>query len=151
MRMVRYNKGLLVLRTLTCIEFWQSPTNFNAVAEPLVAQLTRPIGSVGISHAITAITALAATASSQDHHKAINMGILKLMRSESSAIRLTAVKCERSLTDRLGEEWLTMLPEMLPFITDLLEDDDEKIERETRAWIRTAEEVLGENLENMLQ
>jgi U3 small nucleolar RNA-associated protein 10 len=44
-----------------------------------------------------------------------------------------------------------MLPEMLPFITDLLEDDEEKIERETRAWIRTAEEILGENLENMLQ
>jgi U3 small nucleolar RNA-associated protein 10 len=73
------------------------------------------------------------------------------MRSDAPATRLTAVKCQRSLTDRLGEEWLTMLPEMLPFITDLLEDDDEKIERETRAWIRTAEEILGENLENMLQ
>jgi U3 small nucleolar RNA-associated protein 10 len=130
------------------VEFWQSPSNFNAVAEPLLTQLSRNLAT---SHAITAITALASAASSQDHHKAINSGILKLMRSESSTTRLTAVKCERSLTDRLGEEWLTMLPEMLPFITDLLEDDDERIERETRAWIRSAEEILGENLENMLQ
>jgi U3 small nucleolar RNA-associated protein 10 len=90
-------------------------------------------------------------AASQDHHRAVNSGILKLMRSESPATRLAAVRCQRSLTDRLGEEWLTMLPEMLPFITDLLEDDDDKVERETRAWIRASEEILGENLENMLQ
>lgn len=139
------------LQTNPSVEFWQLPTNFSAVTEPLLAQLSRPIGSLGTSHAIVAIARLASAASSQDHHKAINSGILKLMRSDAPATRLTAVKCQRSLTDRLGEEWLTMLPEMLPFITDLLEDDDEKIERETRAWIRTAEEILGENLENMLQ
>lgn len=73
------------------------------------------------------------------------------MRSDSAAVRLTAVKCERSLTDRHGEDWLALLPEMLPFIVELLEDDDEMVEKETRTWIRSVEDILGESLEGMLQ
>ena len=73
------------------------------------------------------------------------------MRSDSAAVRLAAVKCESSLTDRLGEDWLALLPEMLPFIVELLEDDDEMVERETRAWIHSVEDILGESLEGMLQ
>jgi U3 small nucleolar RNA-associated protein 10 len=61
------------------------------------------------------------------------------------------VKCERSLTDRHGEDWLALLPEMLPFIVELLEDDDEMVEKETRTWIRSVEDILGESLEGMLQ
>lgn len=98
-----------------------------------------------------ALTAFASAASSIDHFKTLNSYLLKLMRSETATARLAAVKAERSLTDDLGEEWLALLPEMLPFITELLEDDDEKVERETRLWIRSVEEILGESLEGMLQ
>jgi len=73
------------------------------------------------------------------------------MRSDDATVRLAAVKCERSLTERLGEEWLALLPEMLPVIAEVLEDDDEGVERETRAWIKGVEEVLGESLEGMLR
>ncbi|KAG9995613.1 hypothetical protein KCU78_g17852, partial [Aureobasidium melanogenum] len=64
---------------------------------------------------------------------------------------LAAVKCEQSLTEKLGEDWLALLPEMLPFISELQEDDDEDVERETTAWIRQMESSLGESLEGMLQ
>lgn len=73
------------------------------------------------------------------------------MRSSDANLRLTAVLCERSLTGKLGEDWLAQLYEMLPIITELLEDDDEKVERETRAWIKSAEGILGESLDSMLQ
>jgi U3 small nucleolar RNA-associated protein 10 len=55
------------------------------------------------------------------------------------------------LTDRLGEEWLSMLHEMLPRISELQEDDDEVVERETHRWIVKIEGVLGESLDSMLQ
>jgi len=55
------------------------------------------------------------------------------------------------LTDRLGDEWLSMLPEMLPFISELQEDDDDVVEKETHRWIVKIEDVLGESLDNMLQ
>jgi len=69
------------------------------------------------------------------------------MRSVDAETRLAAVKTERSLTEKLGEEWLAMVPEMLPFVAELLEDDDEDVEREARAWVKRVEEVLGESLE----
>jgi U3 small nucleolar RNA-associated protein 10 len=73
------------------------------------------------------------------------------MRSEHAHTRLATVLCEQSLTRRLGEEWLGLLPEMLPFISELMEDDDEGVERETQRWKNGMEEVLGESLEGMLQ
>lgn len=73
------------------------------------------------------------------------------MRSGDPTVRLAAVRCEMSLTAQLGEEWLALLPEMLPFISELQEDDDEAVERETLQWIRRVEEVLGERLAPMLQ
>jgi len=104
--------------------------------------------SLGI---IPAITGLAGAAGSPEHHKALNSSLLKLMRHDDAQIRLAAVKCEQDLTDKLGEDWLALLPEMLPFISELQEDDDEVVERETLAWIRQIEGILGESLEGMLQ
>ena len=65
-------------------------------------------------------------------------------------MRLAAVQCEMSLTEKLGEEWLALLPEMLPFVSELQEDDDERVEREVRRWILKIEGILGESLDAML-
>ena len=100
---------------------------------------------------IPAITELAIAADSADHHKDMNAAILKYMRSDNAHVRLAAVQCEQSLTERLGEEWLSLLPEMLPFISELQEDDDEAVERETQRWILRIEAILGESLDSMLQ
>ncbi len=100
---------------------------------------------------IPSITDLAVAADSAVHHKSLNTVVLQYMRSDIVAVRLAAVKCQQSLTARLGEEWLALLPEMLPFISELQEDDDENVERETLKWIKQIEEILGESLTPMLQ
>lgn len=100
---------------------------------------------------IPAIAELAVATDSSTHHKEMNLAILQYMRSDDAAVRLAAVKCEQALTDSLGEEWLALLPEMLPFISELQEDDDEAVERETLRWIQRIEEILGESLNPMLQ
>lgn len=100
---------------------------------------------------IPTITELAVAADSADHQKEMNVAILKYMRHDSAAVRLAAVQCEQSLTDKLGEEWLALLPEMLPYISELQEDDDETVERETQRWIVKIEGILGESLDSMLQ
>lgn len=81
----------------------------------------------------------------------MNSTILKYMRSDSTAVRLAAVQCESTLTERLGEEWLALLPEMLPFISEALEDDDEFVEHEVQKWVVRIESILGESLDPMLQ
>lgn len=100
---------------------------------------------------VPAITKLAIASDSSSQHRVMNAALLKYLRSDVVSVRLAAVQCERALTDRLGEEWLTMLPEMLPFISELQEDDDEAVEKETLRWISRIEEILGESLGPMLQ
>ncbi|KAI9838111.1 MAG: hypothetical protein M1819_006267 [Sarea resinae] len=132
-------------------DFWQSPSHFNAVSSPLLSQFVHASKLPITSELIPTITELAAAADSADHHKELNAAIMKHMRSDNASARLAAVKCEQSLTERLGEDWLSLLPEMLPFISELQEDDDENVERETHRWIAKIEDILGESLEPMLQ
>jgi U3 small nucleolar RNA-associated protein 10 len=146
-----------VLSTLAkCFEhdqddFWQAPSHFGAVAPVLLEQfLHAPSASVD-AELFPCVVELAAAADSQAHQKELNSGLLKHLRSENRAVRLAAVKCEQALADRLGEEWLSMLHEMLPRISELQEDDDEEVERETHRWIVKIEGVLGESLDAMLQ
>lgn len=146
-----------VLRTLAnCFEhdqddFWQAPAHFSAVGPVLMEQFSHA-GTVEVTEELIPTTVeLASAADSQAHQKELNSALLKHLRSESAAVRLAAVKCEQALTDRLGEEWLSMLHEMLPRISELQEDDDEVVERETHRWIVKIEGVLGESLDAMLQ
>ncbi|KAI0841559.1 hypothetical protein F5Y06DRAFT_259791 [Hypoxylon sp. FL0890] len=146
-----------VLDTLTkCFEhdqddFWQAPAHFSAMAPVLVSQFSHASSIDLTKDLIPAIVELAAAADSQEHQKELNSSLLKHLRSEQTSVRLAAVKCEQALTNRLGEEWLSMLPEMLPYISELQDDDDEDVERETHRWIVGIEGVLGESLDSMLQ
>ncbi|EEY22576.1 U3 small nucleolar RNA-associated protein [Verticillium alfalfae VaMs.102] len=132
----------------------EAPAHFGGVAGVLTGQLTRAGGSdkldVG-AHLIPALIELASAADSADHQKELNTAVLKHLRDERAGVRLAAVKCQQALTDKLGEEWLSALPEMLPYISELQDDDDEAVERETHRWIVKIEGVLGESLDSMLQ
>lgn len=147
-----------VLRTLAkCFEhdqdgFWQAPSHFGAVAPVLVQQFSHVAAGVDVSEELVpAVVELVAAADSQEHQKEINGSLLKLLRSGQAAVRLAVVLCQQALTDRLGEDWLSMLPEMLPYISELQDDDDEVVERETHRWIVKIEGILGESLDSMLQ
>lgn len=146
-----------VLSTLNkCFEhdqddFWQAPSHFGAVAPVLMEQFMHTASVDVLPDLIPAVVGLAAAADSQTHQKELNAALLKHLKSEQTPVRLAAVKCEQALTDRLGEEWLSMLHEMLPRISELQEDDDEEVERETLRWIVKIEGVLGESLDAMLQ
>ncbi|PYH84264.1 SSU processome component Utp10 [Aspergillus uvarum CBS 121591] len=147
-------------------EFWQSPSHLTAIARPLISQLAHATNSstaaLVIAEAVPAITELAVAADSTDNHKELNTALMRLLRpsagpsgkaaagGENPHTRLAALKAEQSLTEQLGEEWLALLPEMLPYISELMEDEDENVEREVRKWVKQIEEVLGERLDDML-
>jgi U3 small nucleolar RNA-associated protein 10 len=145
------------LRTLAqCFEhdqdgFWQAPAHFGAVAPVLVEQFLTAGAIDATEDLIPAVVELAAAADSQEHHKELNGALLKHLRHGQAAVRLAVVQCQQALTGRLGEEWLQALPEMLPYISELQDDDDEVVERENRRWIVEIEEKLGESLDSMLQ
>jgi U3 small nucleolar RNA-associated protein 10 len=130
--------------------FWQSPHHFTPILTPLVTLLTTsavyPTSSL-TPRVHTALLTLASATSAQDQHKALNSALLKLLRHEDGKVRLAAVKLERELSERLSDEWMGMLPEMLPFVAELMEDDEREVERAGREWVRYLEGVLGETLD----
>ena len=136
-------------------DFFQSPTHFQPLCTALLAQLPRTAASAHssslLSQLVSAITSLAATTDAQAQHKSICSPLLQHLRDESAGIRLAAVRTQLSLTEKLGEEWLGQLPEMLPFIAEGMEDDDEGVEMEVRKWVKKIEEILGESITPMLQ
>ena len=135
-------------------DFWHAHDHFEAILDPLLSQLplaaARPFAHL-LDPLIACITAFATASGSQEHHRKINMAVLPHLRADDVAVRLAAARCQVSLTKALGEEWLAMLPEMLPFIAEALEDDDEKVENAVRGWVRDIEERTGESLDGMLQ
>lgn len=146
-----------VLTTLAkCFEhdqddFWQAPSHFSTVGPVLIEQFLHAPHIDLAEELNPTVVELAAATDSQEHHKELNTALLKHLRSETASVRLAVVMCEQALVDRLGEEWLSMLPEMLPFISELQDDDDEVVHRETQRWIVKIEGLLGESLDSMLQ
>lgn len=147
------------------IEFWQSPSHLASISGPLIAQLghatTTTTSNMVIADVVPTITELAIAADSTDNHKELNSALMKYLRPSSAPnarftggdsphTRLAALKTEQALTEQLGEEWLALLPEMLPYISELMEDEDESVEREVRRWVKQIEKVLGERLDDML-
>lgn len=133
-------------------DFWQTPAHFGAVAPVLVSQFLQASTLPLEAYLIPTIEELAVAAESSEHRKELNTSILKHLRSENADVRLAAVKCQRALTDRLGlERWLEMLPEMLPYISELQDDDDSAVSRETTLWTICIEDKTGESMEDMLR
>ncbi|KAL8823214.1 MAG: hypothetical protein Q9191_006066 [Dirinaria sp. TL-2023a] len=136
-------------------DFFQSPSHFQPLCTALLAQLpqtaTSPHSSSLLPQLISTITFLATTTDAQAQHKSLCSPLLQHLRDDRAAIRFAAVKTQLSLTEKLGEEWLGQLPEMLPFIAEGMEDDDEGVEMQVRKWVTKIEGILGESIAPMLQ
>ena len=133
-------------------DFFQSPRHYPPLCNAFLAQLPSVASSATLlPQLITTITLLANTTVAPAQHKSLCSPLLQYMRDASAAVRLAAVKTQLSLTERLGEEWLAQLPEMLPFVGEGMEDDDEGVEMEVRRWVKSMEEILGESISPMLQ
>jgi U3 small nucleolar RNA-associated protein 10 len=52
--------------------------------------------------------------------------------------------------ESVGEEYMVLVPECLPMLSERLEDANEEIAGAARACVELAEELLGESLEDNL-
>lgn len=132
-------------------EFWQAQARFDKIVTSLITQIPTIEQNHGNS-LVKAIVGLAETVSSPEQYKVINDALLKHMQ-ESCAVteKIWAVRTMKSLYSKLGEEWVSMLPQLVPVLAELLEDDDESVEMEVRKnLVPVVEEVLGESLDRYL-
>ncbi|KAI3653565.1 hypothetical protein MP228_001512 [Amoeboaphelidium protococcarum] len=83
--------------------------------------------------------------------KHLNSCILEKMRHQSADVRKRAISLLRYLYSQNGDGLLAFLPESMPVIAELLEDDDEEVEKKCRDLIRVIEGCLGESLDEHLK
>lgn len=134
-------------------EFWQVDTRFKPISEALTGQFVNIDDQIG-KHLVKALTYLAQTTSSSDeHNKQLNDLLMKHMRADcNSKEKFWAVRSMKMIYKKVGESWLSLLPQMVPIIAELLEDDDEQVEMEVRTGLaKVLEEVMGEPLDRYLE
>ncbi|KAL9617342.1 MAG: hypothetical protein Q9160_007872 [Pyrenula sp. 1 TL-2023] len=133
--------------------YFSTPSHFSALTGPLISQLrlagTNASYNAGVkTHVISSIVSLAhAVSSTPSHHQSLNRAICDLRHDPRKEVRLASVRCQAALTNELAEEWLENVnAEMMIYVNEMLEDDDEEVEREVRRWVGKVQEVLGEEI-----
>jgi U3 small nucleolar RNA-associated protein 10 len=98
------------------------------------------------------IIALAAAAGNEQLWKPLNHEVLQACGNDHrSEVRKAGVTCLLSLIKTLGEEYMVLLPECLPVISELLEDNDEETAGLAQMCVSISEDLLGESLADSLR
>lgn len=109
-----------------------------------------PRDTYGVS-TVAALVQLAMATNSDVHWKPLNHKVLMATRSPSARTRCLALEVVASLVDRLREEYLVLLPETLPFLSELLEDVETAVESRAQDILKQLEEISGEKLDEYLK
>ncbi|KAJ3394338.1 HEAT repeat-containing protein 1 [Lobulomyces angularis] len=96
---------------------------------------------------IPCIGQLAVNVNADDLWKPLIQSILMTSREEDAEIKITTLKSLEELYRLLGEDLLVFLPETIPFLAELNEDDDPKVEKASLKLCSVVEGYLGESLE----
>ncbi|XP_053600509.1 HEAT repeat-containing protein 1 [Plodia interpunctella] len=147
-----------IIKTLHTVFLYDSQNflnkeRFETLMQPVVDQLENTVGGVlslktrAAEYLIPCISQFAVATGDDSLWKLLNYQVLLKTRHNDAEIRLTALDCLVSMATQLGSSWLPLLAESVPFLAELLEDGDARIEAATKDAVRTLEVVLGEPLE----
>lgn len=133
-------------------EYWRSTSRFELICSSLVGQLSNVESVIG-KYLVKSVASLAANNNRADeHNKFMHKLLVGHMESScSSNEKLWTVRTLKLIYSKVGESWLVLLPQLVPTIAELLEDQDEQVEREVRSGlVRVVENVLGEPFDRYL-
>lgn len=77
--------------------------------------------------------------------------VLLLTRDNRKAVRLASIRVIHRLFTEAADEYLTLLPECLPFLSELMEDSSRDVVAAASEAIKFIEELSGEKLDTYLQ
>eukprot|EP00931_Biecheleriopsis_adriatica_P117455 TRINITY_DN92976_c0_g1_i1.p1 TRINITY_DN92976_c0_g1~~TRINITY_DN92976_c0_g1_i1.p1 ORF type:complete len:1392 (+),score=329.94 TRINITY_DN92976_c0_g1_i1:53-4177(+) len=98
----------------------------------------------------SALVALAFAASGEAVKRLVQ-AVLEKARSEDAEVRLSAVRCVHRIWTDLGVQVVPCLSEVVMYASELMEDEDNRIETAVRAMVKTIEDCTGESLQDSLK
>lgn len=133
-------------------DYWAQQGRFEAICQPLLDQIQNAEVD-GSKHLVKAITLFVADVSSDDYNETLINGLIKYLSPDTSlGAKICTIRILKNVFQKMGDQWLSFLPTMIPYIAELLEDDDEKVELEVRqGLVKVIEKVLGEPLDRYLE
>ncbi|XP_012058493.1 PREDICTED: HEAT repeat-containing protein 1 [Atta cephalotes] len=126
---------------------------YEILMQPIVDQVENTMGTreeyeIRASQLIVPCIASFASAISDDSlHKQLVYQTLLKTRHAKPYVRSTALNALVEIARKLGEDFMPLLPETVPFLAEMLEDEDEATEKCAQNAVRTLEEILGEPLQ----
>ncbi|KAJ3276229.1 HEAT repeat-containing protein 1 [Terramyces sp. JEL0728] len=100
-----------------------------------------------IEFVIPCIGQLARAFHQEDAWKQINKAALMKTRSPEASVRWVALSLISELYLRLGEEMLVFFPETIPFLAELMEDEDPEVEQLCQDVCLQIQQFLGEPIQ----
>ncbi|GFN81361.1 heat repeat-containing protein 1 [Plakobranchus ocellatus] len=134
-------------------EGFMNKERFDIVMQPLVDQLENELGKPSASkeraeqHVVPSITSLAAAARDDSLWKDLNYQILLKTRHQNPQVRLWALAALDAFHKQLGEDYTQLVPEAIPFLAELMEDESDEVEKYTQKVLAAMEVSVGENLQ----
>lgn len=134
-------------------DYWSHQLRFETMVAPLLGQLSNiepPIGK----HLVKTISFFVSNVSSEEYNETLVKTLVRYISNEyenSLNTKIWAIRVLKTVFQKMGEQWLSYLPTFIPYIAELLEDDDEEVEMEVRKdLVRVIESILGEPLDRYL-
>jgi U3 small nucleolar RNA-associated protein 10 len=121
---------------------------FETLMEPFVDQFENQLGEenavkLRVKELLVPLLAPTAVAASDDClWKALHYQLLLKTRDNSPHVRLGSLSALSALVEKL--DYLALLPEAIPFLAELLEDDVNEVEVAAQTTIANMENMLGE-------
>ena len=141
--------------------FMQEQSKFDQIMQPLVDQLqntgdeaddAQHLAKYSVrAKAVAQCLGKLATVVPHQTWKTLQYQVLVLTQRTSTPVKCASIGALISLYTTVGQEFVSMLPEMLPYIAELLEDDDEVVVQETQRLVQKVEETCGEDLSRYMK
>uniref|UniRef100_A0A671G2F7 HEAT repeat-containing protein 1 n=1 Tax=Rhinolophus ferrumequinum TaxID=59479 RepID=A0A671G2F7_RHIFE len=125
-----------------------------ALMMPLVDQLENRLGGEETfqervtQHLVPCIAQFSVAMADDSLWKPLNYQVLLKTRDSSPKVRFAALITVLALAEKLKENYIVLLPESIPFLAELMEDECEEVEHQCQKTIQRLEAVLGEPLQS---
>lgn len=125
---------------------------FEIIMNPLVDILEavelEDYNNICQNYVIPCISNLIAAVTDDTLWKDINCQIMLKARHRLPEVRSICIDTTLAVAERLGENYLPLLPDSIPFLAELMEDEQEDIEQKTRKAIQQMEKYVNEPIES---
>ncbi|XP_008847310.1 HEAT repeat-containing protein 1 [Nannospalax galili] len=135
-------------------QHFMSRERTEALMMPLVDQLENRLGGEErfqervTKHLVPCIAQFSVAMADDSMWKPLNYQILLKTRDSSPKVRFAALITVLALAEKLRENYIVLLPESIPFLAELMEDECEEVEHQCQKTIQQLEAVLGEPLQS---